>query len=144
MEDYFMAKRVVVTGIGVISPVGTGLEKFWDSLKNGKNGIEKITLFDASELDAQIAGEVKDFDPLKYLGKKELKRMDKFTHFAVASSKMALEDSNINTEEVDMNRFGVVLGSGVGGIETFEKEAKKMFEKGPSRVSPFFIFKSRP
>ena len=134
-----MAKRVVVTGIGVISPVGTGLEKFWDSLKNGKNGIGKITLFDPSELDAQIAGEVKDFDPLKYLGKKELKRMDKFTHFAVGSAKMALEDSNINVEEVDMNRFGVILGSGVGGIETFEKEARKMFEKGPSRVSPFFI-----
>ena len=134
-----MTKRVVVTGIGVISPVGTGLEKFWDSLKNGKNGIGKITVFDASELDAQIAGEVKDFDPLKYIGKKELKRMDKFAHFAVASAKMALEDSKINTLETDMNRFGVILGTGVGGIETFEKESRKFIEKGPKRISPFFI-----
>ncbi|MBN2260964.1 MAG: beta-ketoacyl-ACP synthase II [Clostridiales bacterium] len=134
-----MTKRVVVTGIGVISPIGTGLEKYWENLKKGTNGIGQITLFDASELDAHIAGEVKDFDASEYVTKKELKRMDKFTHFAVGSAKMALIDSLIDVEKVNMDRFGVVLGSGVGGIETFESEARKMFEKGPGRISPFFI-----
>lgn len=134
-----MKRRVVVTGIGVISPIGTGLEKYWDSLKKGVNGVGRITHFDASDLDAQIAAQVDDYDPLVYLTKKEIKRMDKFTHFAVGSAKMALEDSGIDTEKVNMDRFGVILGSGVGGIETFENETKKMHEKGPSRVSPFFI-----
>lgn len=134
-----MSKRVVVTGIGVISPIGTGLDKYWNNLKSGVNGVDQISYFDASELSTTIAAEVKDFDPLDFISKKELKRMDKFTHFAVGSAKMALEDSGIDTEKVDMNRFGVVLGSGVGGIETFEKEARKMIEKGPGRISPFFI-----
>ncbi len=134
-----MSRRVVVTGIGAITPIGTGLDKYWNNLKKGVNGIDSITYFDASDLDAQIAAEVKDFDPLQYLTKKELKRMDKFTHFAIGSAVMALADSEIDTEAVDMNRFGVILGCGVGGIETFENEAKKMLERGPKRVSPFFI-----
>lgn len=134
-----MSRRVVVTGIGVISPIGTGLDKYWNNLKTGVNGIDRISYFDASDLDAQIAAEVKDFDPLQYLTKKELKRMDKFTHFAIGSAVMALEDSGIDKEAVDMNRFGVILGCGVGGIETFENETKKMIERGPKRVSPFFI-----
>lgn len=139
MEEHTMKRRVVVTGIGVISPIGTGLDKFWDSLKNGVNGVGPITYFDASDLDAQIAAQVDDFDPLQYLSKKEIRRMDKFTHFAVGSAMMALEDSGIDREKVNMDRFGVILGSGVGGIETFEEETKKMIEKGPSRISPFFI-----
>ena len=134
-----MKRRVVVTGIGVISPIGTGLDKYWNGLKNGANGIDSISYFDASDLDAKIAAEVKDFDPLQYISKKDLRRMDKFTHFAIGSAMMALEDPGIDTEAVDMNRFGVILGSGVGGIETFEVETKKMLERGPSRVSPFFI-----
>jgi 3-oxoacyl-[acyl-carrier-protein] synthase II len=125
--------------MGIISPIGTGLDKFWNSLKTGVNGIGKITYFDASDLDAKIAGQVDDFDPLEFLSKKELKRMDKFTHFAVGSAKMALLDSGIDTQEVDMDRFGVILGSGVGGIETFEEQTRKMIEKGPARISPFFI-----
>jgi 3-oxoacyl-[acyl-carrier-protein] synthase II len=139
MEETSMSRRVVVTGIGVISPIGTGLDKYWNNLKTGVNGIDRISYFDASDLDAQIAAEVKDFDPLQYLTKKELKRMDKFTHFAIGSAVMALEDSGIDKEAVDMNRFGVILGCGVGGIETFENETKKMIERGPKRVSPFFI-----
>ncbi|RKD27815.1 3-oxoacyl-[acyl-carrier-protein] synthase II [Caminicella sporogenes DSM 14501] len=132
-------KRVVVTGIGVISPIGNGKENYWESLKNGVNGVDKITRFDASELSAQIAAEVKDFDPHDYIDKKEAKRMDRFTQFAIAASKMAVEDSKIDLDKINRDRFGVVLGSGVGGIETLEKEHQKLLKKGPRRVSPFFV-----
>lgn len=134
-----MNKRVVVTGIGVVSPVGIGLEKYWNALKAGKSGINLITHFDASDIDAKIAGEVNDFNPEEYISKKEVKRMDRFAQFAVATAKMALEDSGIDTETEDMNRFGVILGSGIGGVKTFETECEKMLEKGPGRISPFFI-----
>ncbi|MBB6217809.1 3-oxoacyl-[acyl-carrier-protein] synthase II [Anaerosolibacter carboniphilus] len=134
-----MKKRVVVTGIGAITPIGTGKDSFWTALKAGKSGIDKITKFDASEYDTQIAAEVKDFDPNVYIDKKEAKRMDRFTQFAVAASKMALEDAALNVDEVDAYRFGVVLGSGIGGIETLEREHEKLMTKGPGRVSPFFI-----
>jgi 3-oxoacyl-[acyl-carrier-protein] synthase II len=134
-----LKKRVVVTGIGAITPIGTGKDTFWSALKSGKSGIDKITKFDASSYDTQIAAEVKDFDPNAYIDKKEAKRMDRFTQFAVAASKLALEDAALNIEEVDSHRFGVVLGSGIGGIETLEKEHEKLMAKGPGRVSPFFI-----
>lgn len=134
-----MNRRVVITGIGVISPIGNGKNNYWNALKNGVNGIDKITRFDASKYATQIAAEVKDFDPHDYIDKKEAKRMDRFTHFAVAASKMAIEDSEINLSEIDKNRFGVVLGTGVGGIETLEIEHQKLMNKGPRRVSPFFV-----
>lgn len=132
-------RRVVITGIGVISPIGIGKENYWNALRNGVNGVEKITKFDVSKYTTQIAGEVKDFDATDYIEKKEAKRMDRFTQFGVAASKMALEDSGINLDEIDRERLGVSLGSGVGGIETLEREHTKLTEKGPRRVSPFFI-----
>ncbi len=134
-----MKKRVVITGIGAITPVGIGKENYWNSLKSGKNGISRITKFDPSDYATQIAGEVKDFDPNNYMDKKEARRMDRFTQLAVAASKEAYDDSGLKSEEIDEYRFGVVLGSGIGGIETLEKEYEKLHTKGPNRVSPFFI-----
>lgn len=132
-------KRVVITGLGCVSPVGTGKETFWNNIKAGVCGIGKVTNFDASEYQTQIAGEVKDFNAEDFIGKKELKRMDRFTHFAVAASKMAVEDSGLDTDSVDKNRMGVIIGTGIGGVETIEKQHKILLEKGNRRVSPFFV-----
>ena len=134
-----MKKRVVVTGLGAITPIGIGKDEFWQSLLNGKSGIGKITHFDASEYTTQIAGEVKDFDPAKYIDKKEAKRMDPFTQFAVAASKMAFEDSGINLETEDRTRIGTMIGTGIGGMDTLNEQYKNLFDKGPNRISPFFI-----
>jgi 3-oxoacyl-[acyl-carrier-protein] synthase II len=138
LEVKFM-NRVVVTGLGVISPLGNTVEKFWNSLINGENGIGLVTKFDTSEFPTKVAAEVKDFDPTLYIDKKEARRMDRFIQFAVASTKLALEDAGIELDKVDLNRFGVIYGTGIGGIETFENQMKVMYEKGPSKVSPFFI-----
>jgi 3-oxoacyl-[acyl-carrier-protein] synthase II len=129
----------VVTGLGAITPIGIGKDEFWQSLLNGKSGIGKITHFDASEYTTQIAGEVKDFDPAKYIDKKEAKRMDPFTQFAVAASKMAFEDSGINLETEDRTRIGTMIGTGIGGMDTLNEQYKNLFDKGPNRISPFFI-----
>lgn len=134
-----MTKRVVVTGIGVISPVGIGKETFWNSLKEGKSGIDLITRFDTEGYPAKIAGEVKDFDVTEYIDKKEAKRMDRFTQYAVAASKLAIEDSKLDLDNINNDKFGVILGSGVGGLETFEEQHTKLLNKGPKRISPFFI-----
>ncbi len=134
-----MTKRVVVTGIGIISPVGIGKENFWNSLKEGKSGIDLITKFDTEGYPAKIAGEVKDFNVEEYIDKKEAKRMDRFTQYAVAASKLAIEDSKLDLNNINNDKFGVILGSGIGGLETFEEQHKKLLNKGPKRVSPFFI-----
>jgi 3-oxoacyl-[acyl-carrier-protein] synthase II len=134
-----MDRRVVVTGLGVISPIGNTVEDFWTSLKEGKSGISKIERFDASEYSTQIAGEVKNFDCSQYLGRKDAKRMDRFTQFAVCAAGQALEDSGLDIETLDMTRFGTILGSGIGGIETLEEQHQRLLEKGPNRVSPFLI-----
>lgn len=134
-----MRKRVVVTGLGIISPVGTGLEQFWTSLTGGVSGIRRITRFDATNFSTQIAGEVTDFDPMQYIEKKEVRRMDRFTHFAVAATDMAIEDSGLNLEVIDKDRAGIIFGSGIGGIETLENQARVLYEKGPDRVSPIFV-----
>jgi len=134
-----MKRRVVVTGIGAITPIGTGVEEFWKALREGKNGISKIESYDASAFTTQIAGEIKEFEAADYMDKKDARRMDRFSHFAVAAAKIALADSNIDTEKVDMNRFGVILGCGIGGIHTLEKEHEKLLNKGPGRVSPFLV-----
>ena len=131
--------RVVVTGVGVITPLGNTVEKFWNSLINGESGIDTVTKFDVSEFPTKVAAEVKDFEPTLYIDKKEARRMDRFIQFAVASAKLALEDSQIDLSKVDLNRFGVIYGTGIGGIETFENQLKIMHEKGPGKVSPFFI-----
>ncbi len=132
-------KRVVVTGIGVISPVGIGLDKFWGSLTEGRSGIDTITSFDTDDLPTNIAGEVKDFNPEDYIEKKEIKRLDRFTQFAIAATKMALEDSKLDLLQIDRTRAGVILGSGIGGATTWEEQHSVLLEKGPRRVSPFFI-----
>lgn len=134
-----MLKRVVITGLGIISPVGTGLEKFWTSLTAGVSGIRLLTRFDPADFKTKIAGEVKDFEPTRYMDRKEARRMDRFTQFAVAASGMAIEDAALNFENEDRDRIGVILGSGVGGIETLEEQAHVLFEKGPGRVSPLFV-----
>lgn len=134
-----MKKRVVITGLGIISPIGIGKSEFWDSLLNGKSGISKISRFDTEGYSTSIAGEVKDFEPEKYIDKKEAKKMDRFTQFAVAASKLAIEDSDIDMDKINKERFGVIIGSGIGGLETFEEQHNKLIEKGPKRVSPFFI-----
>ena len=134
-----MSNRVVITGLGVISPVGTGKDVFWKSLLEGKNGIDKITRFDASEYKSQIAGEVKDFDPADYMDKKEAKRIDRYAQFAVAAAKMAVEDAKLDLEAEDCDRIGTFVGSGIGGIETMHSQYEKLFDKGPSKISPFFI-----
>ena len=134
-----MLKRVVITGLGIISPVGTGLEKFWTSMTTGVSGIRRITRFDPANYNTKIAGEVTDFEPTRYMDKKEARRMDRFTQFAVAARGMAVEDASLNLEHEDRDRIGVILGSGIGGMETLEEQAKVLFEKGPGRVSPVFV-----
>ncbi len=132
-------KRVVITGLGAITPIGIGKENFWNSLLEGKSGIGYITKFDAENHDAKIAAEVKDFNPTDFLDKKEAKRMDRMAQFAVAGTKLALEDGEIDLDILDRDRIGAIIGSGIGGIDTLENEVIKYTEKGPSRVSPLFI-----
>lgn len=132
-------KRVVITGLGAIAPIGIGKDEFWNSLVEGKSGVGYITRFDTEEFGTKIGAEVKDFKASDYIDKKEAKRMDRFSQFAVVASKLALEDSNINLENTDLNKVGVVVGAGIGGMETLEKEFTKMKDRGPSRVSPLFI-----
>ncbi len=134
-----MEKRVVITGMGVISPVGNNLELFWDSLINGKSGVGYITQFDTTEYPVKIAAEVKDFQAEEFIDKKEARRMDRFVQFAVAAAKMALQDANLTIDESNAERIGVYIGSGIGGLITIEDQHKVLLEKGPKRVSPFFI-----
>ncbi len=134
-----MKRRVVVTGLGAVTPVGMGKNKFWDAIKNGVCGVDRITKFDAQNFTTQIAAEVNDFNPVDFIDKKEARRMDTFTQYAIAATRMAFEDGRINMDQIDRNRLGVVLGSGIGGIETLENQFAVMFDKGPSRISPFFI-----
>ncbi|MDP3388060.1 MAG: beta-ketoacyl-ACP synthase II [Eubacteriales bacterium] len=134
-----MYKRVVITGMGVVSPIGCGLDNFWNGIKTGKCGIDEITAFDTTEFSVKLAAEVKDFNPNDYMEKKEVKRMDRFCQFAVAASQMAMDDSGLDLKDENIKRIGVIIGSGVGGINTIETELTKLHTKGPSKVSPFFI-----
>ena len=134
-----MSKRVVITGVGVISPVGIGKEAFWDAMMAGKNGIGRITRFDPTDYKAQVAGEVKDFEPADYMDKKEAKRIDRYAQFAVAASKLAIEDAKLDLASEDLERIGNFVGSGIGGIETMHGQYEKLFDKGPNKISPFFI-----
>ncbi len=132
-------RRVVVTGLGLISPVGIGVEESWKSLVEGKSGIGPITLFDASAFPTRIAGEVKGFDPGAYMDKKEARRNDRFIQFAIAAAEMAIKDSGIDLAKVDLERFGAIVGAGMGGLGTIEETVQTLIEKGVKRVSPFFI-----
>ena len=134
-----MKHRVVVTGLGAVSPVGIGVDQFWQSIIGGKSGVDYLTLFDTTDYEVKIGAEVKDFDPAQYLDRKEVRRTDRYVQFAVAASKMALADAALEINATNANEIGVVIGSGIGGIKTFEDQARVLIEKGPSRVSPFFI-----
>jgi 3-oxoacyl-[acyl-carrier-protein] synthase II len=132
-------RRVVVTGVGLVSPLGVGTESTWRGVVEGRNGVGPVTLFDASDLPSRIAGEVKDFDPSRYLDKKDVKKSDRFIHFALAAARFALEDSGLTIDESNADRVGVDVGSGIGGFPLIERTHAILLEKGPSRVSPFFI-----
>jgi 3-oxoacyl-[acyl-carrier-protein] synthase II len=132
-------RRVVITGMGMVSPLGTGVEKTWQALIQGKSAVARITKFDPTGFDTQIAAEVKDFVPENFMDKKDLKRMDIFIQYAVASAAMALEDSQLKITPAIADRVGVVVGAGLGGLTTIETFHKVLLEKGPSRISPFFI-----
>ncbi len=134
-----MKKRVVITGMGVISSLGEEIDTFWNSIKEGKCGISRVRRFDTSNMTTKVGAEITDFDPIKYIDKKEAKRMDRFSQFALSAAKKAVEMSDLNLDAVDKYRFGVVVGSGIGGIETFTEQLNICNEKGPGRVSPFFI-----
>lgn len=135
-----MARRVVVTGVGLLCSVGTGTEECWSALRAGKSGIGLITQFDASQFSSKIAGEVKDFDPLQYVEKKDVKKMGRFIQFAMAASEFAMKASGLEVpDEADAESLGVYIGSGIGGFEVIEREHKTLLERGPSRLSPFFI-----
>ncbi|HHV79325.1 MAG TPA: beta-ketoacyl-ACP synthase II [Firmicutes bacterium] len=134
-----MRRRVVVTGIGVVSPVGTGKERFWQAVRRGESGIGPVTRFDASGLPTRIAGEVKDFDPLKYMDRRTSRHMDRFTQFAVAAARMAVEDAKLNLSEEERESTGVIISSGIGGMETIEQQHRVLIERGPGRISPFFV-----
>lgn len=131
--------RVVITGMGAVTPIGNNVEDFWKSLKSGANGIDSITAFDTENYKAKLAAEVKDFNPEDYLDKREVRRMDRFCHFAIAASKQAVENSKLDLENIDKERFGVIVGSGIGGFKTFEKECETLVTKGPRKVSPMFV-----
>jgi len=131
--------RVVVTGLGAITPVGNDVNTFWNNIKDGVCGIDFITHFDATDFKVKLAAEVKNFDPNSYMDRKEAKRMDVFSQYAVAAATEAVEDSKLDLETIDKNRFGVVVGSGIGGIGTIEKEQTKFLDKGPNKVYPLFI-----
>ena len=134
-----MKKRVVVTGMGAVTPLGIGVDAFWQGLLEGRSGIDRVTRIDVSNMPTQVAGEVKDFDPAAFMDAKEAKRMDRFTQFAVAAAKMALEDAGINPDAIAKDRVGVVLGSGIGGMETLLEQIEGQRGKGPGRVSPFLV-----
>jgi 3-oxoacyl-[acyl-carrier-protein] synthase II len=132
-------RRVVITGIGMISPLGIGNEPTWQGLVEGRSGIGPITKFDASAYACRIAGEVRGFEPENWIEKKEVKKSDTFIHYAVAAAQMAIDDSGLDPKLGDPDRFGVIIGSGIGGLPLIEETYRKLVEKGPSRMSPFFI-----
>lgn len=134
-----MKKRVVITGTGVVSSLGLGTQQFWNAIKEGKSGIDTISRFDVSNFSSKVASEVKDFEPTNFMDRKEAKRMDRYNQFAIAAAKMAVEDSKLDLEKIDRTRAGVIVGSGIGGIETLEDQHETYLNKGAGRVSPFFI-----
>ena len=134
-----MERRVVITGLGVVSPVGTGVEKFWNSLLEGKSGIAPITRFDAADFPVKIAGEVKDFDPALAGDKKTIRHMDRNAQFAVAAARMAVEDAKLDMEKENLDMAGTVIGTGIGGIATMEETVFRIEQKGPGKVNPFAV-----
>ncbi len=132
-------RRVVVTGLGAVTPIGNNVEEFWNGIKAGKCGIDKVTLFDATDFKTQIAGEVKNFEPTDFIEKKDARKMDRYTQLAMVAADEAVKDSGLNMEDEDPWKVGVITGSGIGGIHTLEEQHKSFLDRGPGRVSPFFI-----
>lgn len=138
-ERINVQRRVVITGLGAVTPLGLNVEEFWANVIAGKSGVGLITRFDTTDFNVKIAAEVKGFDPENYLDKKEARRTDRFVQFALAAAKMAVDDASLTIDESNCEDVGVYIGSGVGGISTVEEQARTLFEKGPSRVSPFMV-----
>ncbi len=134
-----MKKRIVVTGMGVISPVGSGVEAFWNGVRDGISGVGPVTLFDATDMPSRIAAEVKDFDPTRWISPKDVRHTDRFTQFAIAAADEALEQAGLHSSQVDKSRVGVLIGSGIGGLSTIEEKHKFLLKNGPRRMTPFFI-----
>lgn len=134
-----MNRRVVITGMGAITPIGNNVDEFWSNAKEGKLGIDFIKSIDTDNLDVKVAGEVKGLKVDDYLDKKEIRRLDKFTQYALIASEEAVKNSNLNLDEIDKSRFGVMVGSGIGGFHTHENEFSSLFNKGPKRISPMYI-----
>ena len=134
-----MSRRVVVTGVGLLTPLGIGTETSWEAIRSGKSGIGRITQFDASQFSCRIAGEVKGFDPANYIEKKEIKKMGRFIQFAIAAAECALSSSRYKVTPENAEQAGVYIGSGIGGFEVIEREHQTLLEQGPRRISPFFI-----
>ncbi len=132
-------RRVAITGLGILSPLGIGLEENWEAVSHGKSGIAPITRFDTTEFSSKIAGEVKNFNPEDFVDKKEIKKMDAFLHYALAAGKMAMHHSGLKIDDGNAERVGVLVGSGLGGLQTIEKYHSLLLEKGPKKISPFFI-----
>ena len=132
-------RRVVVTGLGAVTPVGNDVKAMWESLVNGRSGIDIATQVNVDQFPAKVAAEVKDFEPEKYIDRKDIRRMDLFTQYAVAAAKMAVEDANLVIDDSNATRVGVWIGSGIGGMKTWEEQHIRLLEKGPRRVSPFFV-----
>jgi len=135
------APRIVITGVGAVTPIGNTAEDYWNGMMNGKSGAAPITRFDAAEFETRFASEVKDYDPLLHITRKEVQRMDLFTQFAMSCAVMAMDDSAINVEKLDLERSGVVFGSGIGGMWTYHHQQQNLYERDgkPDRISPFFV-----
>ena len=134
-----MSRRVVVTGVGLLTPLGIGTDASWEAIQAGKSGIARITQFDPAAFSCQIAGEVKGFNPADYIEKKEIKKMGRFIQFAIAAADFALKSSGLKVTAENEERVGVYIGSGIGGFEVIEREHQTLLEHGPRRISPFFI-----
>ena len=132
-------RRVVITGLGAVTPIGNGKEEFWKALEEGKNGVGYITHFDTEKHDVKIAAEIKDFDPTQWLDKKEVRRTDKVIQFTVAAADLAIKDASLDVDALDKSMFGAYIGTGDGGLQTLEDNVRVLMEKGPNRVSPFTV-----
>jgi 3-oxoacyl-[acyl-carrier-protein] synthase II len=132
-------RKVVVTGLGAVTPLGIGVKKYWKNLVAGKSGVRRITLFDPVDIESKVAGEVKDFDPLDYMEKSEARRNDRFTQFVYVASEEAMRDSGLDLDKLDRDRTGVIIGSGIGGLQTLIDQHNVFLQRGPKRVSPFLI-----
>lgn len=139
MSTPHQPRRVVVTGIGCLTSLGPDAQTFWDSLIKGRSGISRITRFDPTDFPSKVGGEIRDFDAGKFMDPKEARRNDRYTQYAVAASRMAIEDAKLDVNKINSEKFGVIIGSGIGGMETIENQARILVERGPSRVSPFTI-----